>query len=110
LRNLFFSADVNLIFTMQAPNTSGGFVASKIPSTTTWTPEYNAKLAQIAESRGFEYALTLVRFTASHAGEYQHESVTFSQYLLSKTEKLKVIAAILPGPWSVSSLLSFHFL
>ena len=31
--------------------------------------------------------------------ENQHESVSFSHGILAKTERLKVIAAILPGPW-----------
>jgi hypothetical protein len=29
-----------------------------------------------------------------------HESVAFSHALLAATDKLKVIAAILPGPWN----------
>ena len=32
--------------------------------------------------------------------ENQHESVSFSQALLHATEKLNVIAALLPGPWN----------
>ena len=57
------------------------------------------RLAQTAERSGFEYALTQIRFTAGYGAENQHESVSFSHALLAKTEKLKVIAAILPGPW-----------
>lgn len=33
------------------------------------------------------------------AQEYQHESVSFSQALLHHTERLIVMAALLPGPW-----------
>jgi FMNH2-dependent dimethyl sulfone monooxygenase len=54
---------------------------------------------QIAEHAGFDYALSQIRFTAGYGAEYQHEPVSFSHALLAATEKLKVIAAILPGPW-----------
>jgi alkanesulfonate monooxygenase len=56
--------------------------------------------AQTAERGGFEYALTQIRFTASYGAAFQHESVSFSQAILQGTETLKVIAAILPGPWN----------
>lgn len=32
--------------------------------------------------------------------ENQHESVSFSQAILHSTEKINVIAALLPGPWN----------
>ncbi|GAA5871101.1 hypothetical protein JCM1840_007590 [Sporobolomyces johnsonii] len=62
--------------------------------------ENNVKLAQIAEDVGFSHALTQIRFMAGYGAEYQHESVSFSQHILANTKKLKVIAAILPGPWN----------
>lgn len=43
----------------------GGLVVSKIPQRTDWSAEYNAKLAQIAEDNGFEYALTQIRSAPS---------------------------------------------
>ncbi|KZS94739.1 methanesulfonate monooxygenase [Sistotremastrum niveocremeum HHB9708] len=89
-----------LQFGYWVPNVSGGLIASKIPQRTDWSPEYNAKLAQIAEGNGFSHALTQIRFMAGYGAEYQHESVSFSQHLLANTKKLKVIAAILPGPWN----------
>ena len=52
-----------------------------------------------AERNGFEYALSQIRFTAGYGAEYQHESVAISHALLAATDKLRVIAAILPGPW-----------
>lgn len=58
------------------------------------------RYARTAEDNGFEYALTQIRFTASYGAANQHESVSFSQALLHNTERLKVIAAILPGPWN----------
>jgi alkanesulfonate monooxygenase SsuD/methylene tetrahydromethanopterin reductase-like flavin-dependent oxidoreductase (luciferase family) len=58
------------------------------------------RYAQTAESYGFEYALTQIRFTASYGAENQHESVSLSQALLHNTERIKLIAAILPGPWN----------
>ena len=87
-------------FAYWVPNVSGGLVISNIPQRTHWDFEYNRKLAQIAERAGFEYALTQIRFTAGYGADNQHESVSFSQALLSATDKLKVIAALLPGPWN----------
>lgn len=87
-------------FAYWVPNVSGGLVVSKIPQRTDWSLDYNIKLAQLAEEHGFEYALSQIRFTAGYGAEYQHESVSFSQALLHATTRLKVIAAILPGPWS----------
>ena len=87
-------------FAYWVPNVSGGLVISKIPQRTSWDAEYNRRLAQIAEEAGFDYGLTQIRFTAGYGAEYQHESVAFSHALLAATTRLKVIAAILPGPWN----------
>ncbi|GEP00420.1 dimethylsulfone monooxygenase SfnG [Methylobacterium haplocladii] len=87
-------------FAYWVPNVSGGLVISKIPQRTSWDAEYNRKLAQIAENAGFDYALTQIRFTAGYGAEYQHESVAFSHALLAATSRIKVIAALLPGPWN----------
>ena len=89
----------NITFAFWVPNVSGGLVVSNIEQRTDWSYDYNVRLAQAAEKSGFEYALTQIRFTAGYGAENQHESVSFSHALLAKTEKLKVIAAILPGPW-----------
>lgn len=86
-------------FAYWVPNVSGGLVISKIPQRTSWDLDYNLKLAQLAEQNGFDYALSQIRFTAGYGAEYQHESVSFSQALLQATTRLKVLAAILPGPW-----------
>jgi dimethylsulfone monooxygenase len=88
-----------LRFAYWVPNVSGGLVVSKIEQRTDWGIEYNRQLAQLAEQRGFEYALSQVRYMASYGAEYQHESTGFSLALLLATEKLKVIAAIHPGLW-----------
>lgn len=90
----------NIKFAYWVPNVSGGLVVSNIEQRTSWDIDYNRKLAQIAESAGFEYALSQIRFTAGYGAEFQHESVSFSHALLAATTKLKVIAAILPGPWN----------
>ncbi|GGO39094.1 dimethyl sulfone monooxygenase SfnG [Gemmobacter aquaticus] len=87
-------------FAYWVPNVSGGLVISNIEQRTSWTPEYNRKLAQIAEAAGFDYALSQIRFTAGYGADNQHESVAFSHDLLAHTTRLKVIAAILPGPWN----------
>ncbi|TCV57125.1 dimethylsulfone monooxygenase SfnG [Pseudomonas fluorescens] len=91
-------------FAYWVPNVSGGLVVSKIEQRTDWGIDYNRKLAQIAEAAGFDYALSQVRFTAGYGAEYQHESVAFSHALLAVTTRLKVIAAVLPGPWTPSVL------
>lgn len=96
----FSPTDQNAIkFAYWVPNVSGGLVVSNIEQRTDWSYDYNVRLAQAAEKSGFEYALTQIRFTAGYNAENQHESVSFSHAILAKTEKLKVIAAILPGPW-----------
>lgn len=87
-------------FAYWVPNVSGGLVISNIEQRTSWDADYNRKLAQIAEESGFEYALSQIRFTAGYGAEFQHESVAFSHALLAATTKLKVIAALLPGPWN----------
>ncbi|WP_180135106.1 dimethylsulfone monooxygenase SfnG [Acinetobacter sp. YH12070] len=89
----------NITFAYWVPNVSGGLVVSNIEQRTDWSYDYNVRLAQAAEKSGFNYALTQIRFTAGYNAENQHESVSFSHGILAKTEKLKVIAAILPGPW-----------
>lgn len=87
-------------FAYWVPNVSGGLVISNIEQRTSWTIEYNRKLAQIAEANGIDYARSQIRFTAGYGAEFQHESVSFSHALLESTTTLKVIAAILPGPWN----------
>ncbi|UFH51256.1 dimethylsulfone monooxygenase SfnG [Pseudomonas sp. KNUC1026] len=87
-------------FAYWVPNVSGGLVVSKIEQRTSWDIDYNRTLAQIAERAGFDYALSQIRFTAGYGADNQHESVAISHALLAATEKLKVIAAILPGPWN----------
>jgi len=91
-------------FAYWVPNVSGGLVTSDIEQRTDWNYEYNAKLAQTAESNGFEYALSQVRYEASYGAEYQHESTSFSLALLLATQKLKVIAAVHPGLWQPAVL------
>lgn len=86
-------------FAYWVPNVSGGLVVSNIEQRTDWSIDYNRRLAQTAERNGFDYALSQIRFTAGYGAEYQHESVSFSHAILAATDKLKVIAAILPGPW-----------
>ena len=81
-------------FAYWVPNVSGGLVVSKIEQRTDWGIEYNRELARLAENRGFEYALSQVRYMASYGAEYQHESTGFSLALLLATERLKVIDQI----------------
>lgn len=46
---------------------------SSVERRTSWTPEYNRKLAQITERSGFDYALSRIRFTADYGADNQHE-------------------------------------
>ncbi|MER9203932.1 dimethyl sulfone monooxygenase SfnG [Mesorhizobium sp. M0933] len=87
-------------FAYWVPNVSGGLVISNVEQRTGWDIDYNRKLAQIAEANGFDYALSQIRFTAGYGADNQHESVSFSHALLAATTTLRVIAAILPGPWN----------
>jgi FMNH2-dependent dimethyl sulfone monooxygenase len=97
-----------LQFAYWVPNVSGGLVISNIPQRTSWDIDYNRKLAQIAERAGFDYALTQIRFTVSY-GPTTSMSRSLFPALLASTEKLKVIAALLPGPgippWRQNKLL-----
>lgn len=79
---------------------SGGLIISKIPQRTNWDLASNIKYAKAAENAGIEYGLTQIRFTASYGAANQHESVSFSQAILQGTDTIKLIAAILPGPWN----------
>ncbi|KAF7191151.1 FMNH(2)-dependent dimethylsulfone monooxygenase [Pseudocercospora fuligena] len=87
-------------FAYWVPNVSGGLVISKIKQRTSWDLKSNVRYARIAEQVGFEYALSQIRFMAGYGADNQHEPVSFSQALLMSTERLKVIAALLPGPWN----------
>lgn len=87
-------------FAYWVPNVSGGLVVSKIPQRTGWDLKSNVRYARTAEQVGFEYALSQIRFMAGYGAANQHEPVTLSQALLAKTERLKLIAALLPGPWN----------
>jgi len=87
-------------FAYWVPNVSGGLVISSIEQRTSWDIDYNVKLAQLAEEAGFDYALSQIRFTAGYGADNQHEPVAFSHALLAATKRLKVIAALLPGPWN----------
>lgn len=93
-------AEDRLKFAYWVPNVSGGLVISKIPQKTSWDYKSNKRYARTAERVGFEYALTQIRFMAGYGADNQHESVSFSQAILHATRRLKVIAAVLPGPWN----------
>lgn len=97
--NMILPPAEGMKFAYWVPNVSGGLVVSKIPQRTDWSLEYNVELARIAEDVGFEYALSQIRFIGSYGAEYQHESTGFSLALLLATKKLRVITAVLPGPW-----------
>ena len=95
------NSDPNRVkFAYWVPNVSGGLVISKIEQRTKWDHKSNIRYARTAERSGFEYALSQIRFMAGYGAENQHEPVTLSLALLMATERLKVIAALLPGPWN----------
>ena len=78
-------------FAYWVPNVSGGLVISSIEQRTSWTIEYNRKLAQIAEASGFEYALSQIRFTAGYGADKQHESVSFSHGGMGKASRTESV-------------------
>ncbi|KAJ0334243.1 hypothetical protein COL5a_000291 [Colletotrichum fioriniae] len=86
------------------PNVSGGLIISKIPQRTNWDLASNVKYAKAAEQAGIEYGLTQIRFTSGYGAANQHESVSFSQAILQATDTVKIIAAILPGPWNPTTV------
>ncbi|GMK42349.1 dimethyl sulfone monooxygenase SfnG [Paenibacillus sp. CCS19] len=90
---------MSLKFAYWVPNVSGGLVISKIPQRTGWSYDDNARYAKLAEEAGFEYALLQTRFIASYGAENQLEAITLAAGLAAVTEKLKLIAAVLPGLW-----------
>jgi NADPH:quinone reductase-like Zn-dependent oxidoreductase len=87
-------------FAYWVPNVSGGLVISKIEQRTHWDHKSNIKYGRIAERSGFEYALSQIRFMAGYGADNQHEPVSLSQAILAGTERLKLIIALLPGPWN----------
>ncbi|WP_159887426.1 dimethylsulfone monooxygenase SfnG [Paenibacillus puerhi] len=90
---------MSLKFAYWVPNVSGGLVISKYPQQTGWSFEDNARYAKAAEDAGFEYALLQTRFIASYGAENQLESLALASALAAVTDKLKLIAAVLPGLW-----------
>lgn len=49
----------------RVPNIKKGLVNTSVPQRTNNSLEYNVKLAQIAEEKGFTFALTQIRFMAA---------------------------------------------
>jgi dimethylsulfone monooxygenase len=92
-------SEKSIKFAYWVSNLSGGQVVSDIEQATGWSTEYNIALAQTAERVGFEYALTATRFLGGYKADGQHESVILTSALLQATQKLRVIAAVLPGIW-----------
>jgi dimethylsulfone monooxygenase len=90
---------MSLKFAYWVPNVSGGLVISKIPQQTEWSFEANARYARYAEEAGFEFALLQTRFIASYGAENQLEAITLASALAAVTQKIKLIAAVLPGLW-----------
>ncbi|WP_339306584.1 dimethylsulfone monooxygenase SfnG [Paenibacillus sp. FSL R5-0519] len=90
---------MSMQFAYWVPNVSGGLVISSIPQKTGWSFEDNARYAKIAEDAGFDYALLQTRFMASYGAENQLEAIALASALAVVTDRLKLIAAILPGLW-----------
>ena len=77
----------------------GGLVLSDLPQDVSWTFDYNARLAQIAETAGFDYALIAARFILTHGRGEHLESLCTTAALAAVTQRLKLIAAVHPGLW-----------
>jgi FMNH2-dependent dimethyl sulfone monooxygenase len=91
--------DEPLRFAYWVPAISTGYLASRIQQQFGWDLEYNVKLAKIAEEAGIDYGLTATRFNATYSDDGQHEAVTLSQFILARTNKLRLISAVLTGLW-----------
>lgn len=87
-------------FAYWVPNVSGGLVVSKIEQRTSWDIDYNRKLAQIAEAQRLRLCVVANPLHCELWLRVQHEPVAFTHALLAATKTLRVIAAILPGPWN----------
>jgi dimethylsulfone monooxygenase len=81
------------------PLGSGGMVISSLPQRTDWTLEWNAQMASIAETVGYDYGLAPARFIASHGWEFQQEPTICTSVLSTRTQRLKLITAVHTGLW-----------
>ncbi|MBD2153810.1 dimethyl sulfone monooxygenase SfnG [Leptolyngbya sp. PL-A3] len=81
------------------PIISGGYVISTVPQRTEWGIDYNIRLAQTAESLGFDYTLAPARFMALEAGNGQHDAITSTALVAGATERIKIISAVHTGLW-----------
>ncbi len=77
----------------------GGLVISKIEQRTSWDLDYKRQARPDRRAERLRLCALADPLTAGYGAEYQHESVAISHALIANTERLNVIAAILPGPW-----------
>ncbi|MGC3989058.1 MAG: dimethyl sulfone monooxygenase SfnG [Chthoniobacteraceae bacterium] len=82
-----------------SPILSGGYVLSNIPQRTEWSIASNIRLAQTAESVGFDYTLLPARFMSLECGDGQNDALVSSAYLAAATQRLKIIGAFHTAYW-----------
>ena len=82
-----------------APILSGGYVLSNILQDTEWSVAANIRLAQTAESVGFDYTLLPARFTSLECGDGQNDALATSAFLAAATQRLKIIGAFHTAYW-----------
>jgi FMNH2-dependent dimethyl sulfone monooxygenase len=90
---------MDIVFGYWMPLGSGGMVISDLPQRTDWSLDWNARMAQTAETVGFDYGLAPARFIASHGWEFQQEPTICAAVLATQTKRLKLITAVHTGLW-----------
>lgn len=98
------------------PIQDGGWTPSTLPRTTTWTFDYNARLAQRAEALGFDLVFGLAQWTpkGGHGGETRYREISIDSFmtvsaLAAVTERILLVSTIhvLYGPWHPLHLAKF---
>lgn len=88
-------------FVIWGANLSGGFLRSKVEQTFEGSIEYNEKLAQLADEIGVDSILYPIRYVGKIGGtdtkSGQLDPLTVISAMATKTERIHLIAAALPG-------------
>ncbi|XYD12454.1 LLM class flavin-dependent oxidoreductase (plasmid) [Methylobacterium sp. NMS12] len=101
---------------MFLPIQDGGWTPSRLPRTTTWTFDYNAKLTRRAEDLGFDLVFGLAQWAGKggYGGETKYREISLDSFmataaLAATTTRILLISTIhvLYGPWHPVHLAKF---
>lgn len=101
---------------MFLPIQDGGWTPSRLPRTTTWTFDYNAKLTRRAEELGFDLVFGLAQWAGKggYGGETKYREISLDSFmataaLAATTKRILLISTIhvLYGPWHPVHLAKF---